>query len=281
VRVPLRSALVSLGLVGAVTLGLSALGASPVLAGDTVAVIVLKEHAVGSTTQAQPFLDKLMAAAAQENGWAAGRGSFQTKRDAADAWIKAEGPHYGILSLAPFLAFKDAYKLEAIGQAIVAGGGGQRYFMVSSTAADPAGCKGKKLATDHADDVKFIEKVVAGGAFKLADFTLDKTTRPGQAGRKVIAGEADCALIDDAQLADLGKVPGGAAVKPVWSSAQMPPMVIVAFPSAPAAERKKFEESLPRLCAGGGKQACDEVGLTSLRPGGGGDYAAVLAAYAK
>ena len=61
----------------------------------------------------------------------------------------------------------------------------------------------------------------------------------------------------------------------------MPPMVVVAFPSAPLAERKSFQESLGKLCTGDGKQACDEVGLTVLRAAPASDYAAVVAAYAK
>lgn len=275
-RAILRSALVSVGLVAAV-----GAAANDAAAGGSVAVIVLKEHAVGSTAQAQPYLDKLMGVAAKQNGWDAARGHFQTSRSAAETWIGSEKPHYGILSLAPFLAFKDKYNVEPIGQALVSGGGGQQYFIVSSSAADGAACKGKRLATDHADDPKFIEKVVFAGAFKLADFNLVTTRRPGEAGRKVITGDADCALIDDAQVAQLAKVDGGAAVKQVWSSARMPPMVVVAFPAAPAAARKSFQESLGKLCTGDGKQACDEVGLTTLKPAAASEYAAVLAAYAK
>lgn len=273
-RVFARFALISAGLVAAVA-------APHAFAGGTVGVLVLKEHAVGSTTQAQPYLDKLIGVAKTENGWADAKGSFQTSRKDAEAWVQAEKPHFGILSLAAFLAFKQKLGVEPIGQAVVSGGGGQQYFIVSSTAADLAGCKGKRLATDHADDPRFIEKVVAAGAFKLADFTLIQTTRTGQAGRKVVTGDAECALIDDAQVEALAKVPGGAAVKPVWSSAKMPPMAIVAFAEAPAAERKTFQNSLPKLCSGGGKQACDEVGLQALKAAGATDYSAVIAAYNK
>jgi hypothetical protein len=263
---------VSAGLVAA-----AALGAPGVLAGDTVGVVVLKEHAVGSTSQAQPYLDKLMDITAKENGWAGAKGTFHTKRAPAEGAMKADNPHYAILSLAPFLAFREAYKLEPVGQAIVDGGGGLQYFVVSKTAVDLNGCKGKKLATDHADDARFIEKIVANGAFKLSDFTVDATTRPGQAGRKVAGGEAECALIDDAQLTDVAKVDG--AVKPVWSSAKLPPMVIVAFPSAPAAERTAFKASLPKLCTGAGQQICKEVGLTALKSGGEAEYQPLISRY--
>jgi hypothetical protein len=273
---PARHVLAALGLVAT-----AAFAAPTALAGGSIGMIVLKEHAVGSTTTAQPYLDKLMGIAAKENGWAAGGGSFQTSRGNAETWIAAEKPHYGIVSLAAFLAFKDKYKLETIGQAVVSGGGGQQYFVVSSTAGDLAGCKGKRLATDHADDPRFVEKVVAAGDFKLADFTLVATKRPGEAGRKVISGDAECALIDDAQVAQLAGVTGGAAVKQVWKSAAMPPMAIVAFPDAAVAERTAFQASLPKICGGANKEVCDQVGLQSLAPSNAGAYAAVVALYNK
>ncbi|APR88167.1 hypothetical protein A7982_13516 [Minicystis rosea] len=270
----LRSALVAAGLVALAS------SAVPALAGDTVKVIVLREHGVGTATQAQPYLDKLMAVAAKENGWSAAQGQYQNKRADAEAWIKAESPRYGILSLPAFLAMKGKHNLEPIGQAIVAQGGGQQYFLISKTASDLAGCKGKKLVSDHADDRVFVDKVASGGQFTLADFSeLEVVSRPALPIKKVANDEAVCALIDDAQLAELGKM-GAAGVKQVWAGPKLPPMPVVAFPSAPEADKKTFQANLPKLCTGAGKQACDEVGFT-LKSASAADYASVVSAYNK
>jgi hypothetical protein len=275
VRASPRFALLSAGLV--VGLGLAATA----VAGNSVGVLVLKEHGVGSAAQAQPFVDKLVAVTAKQNGWAEAKGQYQTKRDAADAWIQAEKPHYGILSLGAFLGMKGKYNLEPVGQVSVANAGGQQYFLISKSAGDLAGCKGKRLASDHADDAPFIEKVVSGGKFKLSDFTLVSTTRPLQTIKKVVGDEADCALIDDAQLAELPKIDGAAGIKQVWSSDKLPALVVVAFPEAPAAERKAFQGNLDKICQGEGAQACKEVGIQSLKSAGAADYAAVVTAYGK
>lgn len=262
-------------------LAAAAIAAAPsASAGDKVSMVVLKEHAVGNTSSAQPYLDKLMEVAAKQNGWASGGGFFSTSRSKAEAWIQSDKPRYGILSLAPFLAFKDKFNLEVIGQASVAGGGGKQYFIVSSAAKDLAGCKGKRLATDHDDDPKFIDKVVGAGAWKLGDFTVLHMNRTGEPGRKVVSNDADCALIDDAQLGALAKVDGGAAVKPVWSGKQLPSLVVVAFADAPAADRKAFQANMAKLCVDG-KQACDEVGLTSLASASAATYADPISLYSK
>jgi hypothetical protein len=131
------------------------------------------------------------------------------------------------------------------------------------------------------DDARFLEKVVARGGFALDRLHPGPTTRPLQTIKKVIAGEAECALIDDAQFAELAKIEGGAGIKSVWKSDKLPPMVVVAFPSAPAAERSAFQASLGKVCSGEGKAACGEVGIKSLGLAGATDYQAVIAAYSR
>jgi len=115
----------------------------------------------------------------------------------------------------------------------------------------------------------------------LTDFTLVATTRPVQTIKKVIAGEAACALIDDAQFAELGKIEGTAGIKSVWKSDKLPPMVVVAFPSAPAGERTTFKGALGKVCSGDSKAACGEVGIKNLGPASNSDYQDVVTAYGR
>jgi hypothetical protein len=250
-------------------------------ADGSVGILVLKEHGVGSAAQAQPYVDKFVAIAAKQNGWADAKGQYHTTRSGADTWVQAQKPHFGIMSLGAFLGLKDKMKLDVIGQVSVARAGGQQYHLVSKSAGDLAACKGKRLATDHADDTRFIDGVVSGGKFKLGDFTLVATTRPLQTIKKVVAGDADCALIDDAQLEEMGHLDEAKDIKSVWKSDKLPPMVVVAFPAAPAAERKGFQASFAKLCEGDGKTACGEVGIQSFKSAAASDYAAAVTAYSK
>ncbi len=250
-------------------------------AGKEVKLVILKEHGVGSSAQAQPFVDKLVAIAAKKQGWSAAKGSYFTDRKAAETAMDADKPDFGILSLPAYLALKEKRHLDTIGQVAVANGGGQQYFLISRDAKDLAGCKGKKLASDHADDPIFIDRVVSGGAFKLGDFTLEVTRRPVQTIKKVANGEAVCALIDDAQLAELAHVEGAAGVKQVWSSAKLPPMAVVAFQGVDKPTKDGFKAALGNLCAGEGQPICKEIGIQSLTSAGDDAYAQILAAYKK
>jgi hypothetical protein len=279
VRLPLRSVLVSAGLLA--TAAIAPVSAS---AGNAVNIIVLREHSVGTPTTVQPFLDKFVAIAAKENSWdPASKGKYETTRAGASAYVKSDGPHYGIFSLAAFLELRGPHNMDPVGSATLSTLGGQQYFIVSKSAADINGCKGKRLASDHLDDPKFIEKVVLAGAAKLSDFTLVQTTRPVQTIKKVVNDDAECALIDDAQNADLKKMasdPAAAAVKQAWAGAVLPPMPVVAFPSAPAAEKTAFQTSLPKLCPSN-QQVCTDAGIKTLTTAGAAEYANVVALYNK
>jgi hypothetical protein len=245
-----------------------------------VKVVVLKEHGIGTASQAQPYLDKFIALAAQPpNNWdAASTGKYFTDRALAEGWIKSDGPHYGIFSLPSFLALRKTHNLEVVGEAKT-DSGGEQYFVASIKQGSLADCKGKTLATDHlqtGDDEKFIEKIVAAGAFTKGDFTIVQTKRFGQAVNEMINGNAECVLIHEAQLA-AGKKTNG-AVKDVWASAKLPGMPIVAFPSAPAAEKTTFQGSLPNICTGAGTQVCKDIGVLAINNNAA-QYQAVIGKY--
>jgi hypothetical protein len=248
-------------------------------AGDEVKILVLKEHGVGSAATAQGFVDKLVQSVATQQDWVAASGKYHTTRASAKPWIAANHPHFGIISLAAFLALEKPEKLDIIGKAEIQGGGGGKYFVVSVTHKTLDACKGKTLATDHGDDTRFIDKVVSGSDFDLADFKVVATTRPVQTIKAVTRGEAECALIDDAQLASAKNLEGGNTLSTVWDSQALPPMVVVAFPSAPAPAKQKFKTGLAAVCTGPGKSACAEVGIKKLTPSNGSEYTSVKAAY--
>jgi hypothetical protein len=255
------------------------LASLPADAQPPVRLFVLREHGVTAVTLAQPYLDRFVALAAAQNGWPTAQGFYLTTRPAAENFIRNEHPHYAILSLPSFLALRDPHHLAVIGRVEVSLSGGRRYHLISRSASDLAGCKGKPLATDHADDPRFVERVVARGQFSLADFKLRETRRPLQTTREVIDGQAVCALVDDAQLAELSHLPGVTDVRSIWSSEELPQMVVAAFPDAPAKERDQFQKNLTRLCAEEGKAICAEVGIVALATSSANDYAGVIAAY--
>ena len=240
--------------------------------------MVYMHNGVGSSARAQPHLDQLIEQVRVANGWSSASGKYMTRQKQAHAYIAKHAPDYAIISVDAFLALRKQHDLAVLGTAQIRGAGGTRYHIVTKRAASLSACQ--TLATNHADDPRFIDRVVSGGEFKLADFKLDKTRRPVQTLKRVIKDRADCALIDNAQRDELARVDGGKALRTLWSGPTLPPMAVVAFPGASQAARAKFKRSLGSLCTGKGKSNCDKVGIIALKPSTQAPFKAVVTAYA-
>ncbi|HEY6078532.1 MAG TPA: hypothetical protein VIW29_07005 [Polyangiaceae bacterium] len=274
---PRRAAL--LVTLAGVALGLLA-SARPAPAAPPRAFVVLLEHGSGTPGRAQPFLDELLLVVAKQNQWPKPLGRYFSERAPALDFVQKEQPSFGILSLGAFLALKGSWSLSVVGEVVAPKAGGRQYFLVSKRAAALAACKGQPLTTTFASDAKLVDQVVAGGAFRLADFKLVEARRPLEPLKQVLRGEAACALIDDAQLEATHHIEQGQELKPIWRSAELPGMPVVAFPRADAASVQTFKQSLGELCTKA-KQACTNVGIEVMRPSDAARYRAVLDAYSK
>lgn len=243
---------------------------------EGVRMVVLREFGMGSSATAQSYLDQLIAVVAKVNAWSAATGVYQTSRTRAKTYIEASKPEFGILNLGAFLGLRATYDLKAFGQASTNGGGGEQYFVISKTASDVKNCK--TLGTHIGDDTKFIDAIVFDGRMKLSDFEVVDTRRPLKTIKAVARDEVDCALVDDALLAELPNVEEAAGVTPIWSSKTFPALVIVAFPNATKAHKDAFQANLNKICTEG-KDACTATGLRSLAPMKASEVEALVQAY--
>ena len=264
---------------GGLALGaLTALGPASAAAPQTF--VVLLEHGAGTPSRAQPYLDQLLEVVAAQNHWPNATGRYFAERSLALAFIEKEKPAFGILSLDAFLASKQALALKVIGEVVAPKAGGRQYFLVSKQGSPSEACKGQRMTTTFGSDPRFVEQVVARGAFRLSDFELVQARRPLEPLKQVLRGEATCALIDDAQLEATHHIEQGAMLEPVWRSAELPGMAVVSFPRADAAAVQSFERSLGALCVKA-KEACSSVGIEAIRPSDEARYRSVLDAYSK
>jgi len=260
-------------------LALTALASPAARAADPVHFVVLLEGGLGGGSQAQGYVDRFVQSFAKRCAWPDAASLFTNSRERALAYVASDKPQLGLMSLGAYLALADRQGLTVVGQAEAKAAGGRRYHVVAKRGATLADCKGQTLASNHLDDPRFVDAIVFAGAAHLADFTLVEARRPVLTLKKVIRDEAQCALIDDAQAATLATVEGGAELKTLWSSAELPPLPIVAFPNATPALVKAFQAALPEVCAGADREACTNIGLDRLGVASEAHYAALLTAY--
>ncbi len=231
--------------------------------GDTVSFVVVRENGTGSASAAQSYLDTLYASIAKRNGWAGATGKYFTKRSKAVKFVQDGNPTFGFLNFGAYLGMRKAHDLKPIAVADAGAAGGSQFFVVTKNHVTLEQCKGKTLASNHAKDGRFIDAIVSGEDFDLSDFEMVSTRRPVQTIKAVINDEAECALIDDSQLMAMAKVEGGAMLRPVWSSVELPAMIVVSFGGAPKDQVESFTASVEKLCEDEGRTACDAAGLDS------------------
>jgi hypothetical protein len=275
IRQCVRPALATLGVV----LGLM-VAPRALFAAGAHAFVVLREYGTGTPSRAQPYLEQLLAVVAKQNQWPSVTGRYFADRPAALAFVTEQKPDFGIFSLSAFLSLKKPQGLSVIGEVVAPKAGGGKYFLVAKRGYAGTSCAGHRVATTFAGDAKFVDRVVAGGAFKLADFTLVEAHRPLEPLKQVLRGEADCALVDDAQLDAAAHIEGGAELAPVWKSAELPGMAVVAFSRADAAAVASLKRTLPTLCSSA-REACATVGIEQIKPASDDRYRTALDAYAK
>src|SRR4051794_5520314 len=69
----------------------------PVLAAPPHAFMVLREHATGTASTAQPYLDQLLAVVVEQNHWPKVTGRYFSDRGQALEFVREEKPEYGIV----------------------------------------------------------------------------------------------------------------------------------------------------------------------------------------
>src|SRR6187551_3028508 len=131
------------------TLGLWFCAILSVAAAEPVApprsFVVLREYGVGTASRAQPYLDELLRAVAEQNHWSKATGRYFSERASALAFVREQKPDFGILSLSAFLALKEPLSASVLGEVSAAQAGGRQYFLVSKQAHAVEGCVGQRL----------------------------------------------------------------------------------------------------------------------------------------
>src|SRR6478735_2900064 len=131
---------------------LSVAAAPPAASGHSF--VVLREFGVGTASRAQPYLDELLRAVAEQNHWPKATGRYFSERAPALDFVREQKPDFGILSLAAYLALKETLSPSVIGEVTAPQAGGKRYFLVSKQAQALDACVGHRLATTFAADAK-------------------------------------------------------------------------------------------------------------------------------
>lgn len=248
------------------------LGPSPTHAGSRD-FAVYATRLGGDTETAQPYIDRFAAYVAKATGWPKEslKGSFLPSKKETLGYIESHKPGFAVLE--PWLYFerRKADKLEPIAEVDSTDLNSPRLHVVvkEPTIKSLGDLKGKRLWTLLAESPRYLGQVVLDGKQAPESFfQLKQVGTPMKAVRAVLRGEADAALVDDEQLEAAKKMEGGAALRTIYTSPPLPPVVAVVFAGTAApADKKAIEKVLLEMCNNPeGKMICQEMHIGKFEP---------------
>jgi ABC-type phosphate/phosphonate transport system substrate-binding protein len=233
----------------------------------------IAEHAgAGANAQnAQPYIDQFLRIAEQMTGWPANsaKGEWVDDSKAAETVIAERKPGFAILDPEVYFELRKKDALEPIAEVKGKTFNKGHYNLVVKDPAlkTLADVKGKKLSSNHLSSTRYINRVAFDGKLDVdKEFTLQKTAQPSKPIKAVERGEAEVALIDDEQLAQMKEL--APDLKVIWTSPALPPTPVVAFTkNASPADKAAFAKALPSLCADPkGKPVCESMFIDKFTP---------------
>ena len=231
------------------------------------------EHAgAGANAQnAQPYIDQFLRISESMAGWPvnSAKGQWVDDEKGAEQAIAERKPGFAILDPEVYFELRKKNALEPIAEVKGKTFNKGHYSLVvkEGTYKSLADLKGKKLISNHLSSTKYVSKVGFDGKLDVdKEFTVVKTAQPSKPIKAVARGEADAALLDDEQLAQMKEL--APDLKVIWTSPALPPTPVVAFTkNATPADRAAFAKSLLKLCQDAkGKPVCESMFIDTFAP---------------
>jgi ABC-type phosphate/phosphonate transport system substrate-binding protein len=225
----------------------------------------------GDAETAQPYIDRFNAQLEKNAGWPKGslKGRFLPSKKEAISYIEAQKPGFGVLDPWLYFELRKQHKLEPL---IQVEGQDLNSPVLHVIVKDPAiksldDLKGKRLWTTLAESPQYLGQVVLDGK-EPADkrYSLKQVGAAMKAARAVLRGEADAAIVDDAQLEAAKKIEGGAALRTIYTSKPQPPVVVVQFQgTATPADKEPLVKTMLKVCGTPeGEPVCKEMHITKF-----------------
>ncbi|MBW2730905.1 MAG: PhnD/SsuA/transferrin family substrate-binding protein [Deltaproteobacteria bacterium] len=222
----------------------------------------------GTAKQAQPVVDKFLRHLERSGGWPAQslQGTYATRPARCAKLWEQDKPTIVVTDLATYLSHRKTWKLTPVAHMGPANGLTYHLLVREGGAKKLAEISGKTILTPMANTPRFIARVVFGGKLPASALTLKHTRRPLRAIRALARGKVDAALVDATAYGYLGELKLPKKLISIYRSAGMPQLTLALAGKSGAAERKRLQRALPKLCQGPGAELCKTFGVTSFTP---------------
>jgi hypothetical protein len=233
-----------------------ALGASSVLAADT-RVVLCFPGGPGSTTDAQPTVDRFLARLDKEMGWKSSKGKYFNSMAACRNAYKDLAPTMVMVPLHVYLSTRAAWKLTPVAILQNKETSGQFHILTKNAACQNC-LTGATVSTGLQVSDRFLSKVAFDGKVAVGkSFTVKRTRSPMRAIKLVVNGKAIAVIVDDVVKRSLEGLPLAQGLRAIVTGPQLPGAVVATVGKAP----RKLAAVLTGLCKAD-RALCKEMRIT-------------------
>jgi len=237
----------------------------------------------GSSSQAQPFIDRMLRHLETKLGWSEGsmKGAYIPDGEKGIARLEANAPGLALVGPSIYAGRCGSLGMKVIAKVEVNGRGQEKYSVVAGKdgVSSLAGLAGKKLTGAVLADEKYVVNVLLGGEVPMGSLVFDPQKRPLKALRNVARGKADAAVVDQFTVDHMSEIEELADLRVIHTSAPVPAPAVVVM-GAGKQHAAALAEVLVGMCdKPDGKDLCRTLTITSIKAATDADYAGLRRRY--
>ncbi|MCP4674307.1 MAG: phosphate/phosphite/phosphonate ABC transporter substrate-binding protein [Deltaproteobacteria bacterium] len=238
----------------------------------------------GSSSQAQPYVDKMLRHLESKLGWPAKSmtGVYVSDGDNAANKLSSQKPGIALVGPSVYASQKSSLGMKVIAKVEANGRGEETYSVITRKDGGPsslADLTGKTVEGAVVHDAKYVYNVLLDKQVPAGQLTLKSQKRPLSALRHVARGKADAAIVDQAVLEHMSELSIAKDLRVIYTSKPVPAPAVVVMGEGKA-QADKLRQVLIGMCGKpDGKELCNTLTLTSIKSATDADYKKLLKSY--
>jgi len=237
----------------------------------------------GTTSQAQPYIDKMLRHLEGKLALAQGTmtGTYLPDGDKSEKKLAGSKPDLALVGPSILAGSHKAMGMKVIAKVEINGRGQETYSVITakggpSSLADLAG---KTVSGAVVHDEKYVHNVLLDRKLAAGNLTLMSQKRPLKSLRDVARGKVDAAIVDRSVVDHMSELDFAGDLQVIYTSVPVPAPAVVVMGEGKA-HAAKLKSVLVGLCKrADGKDLCKTLTITSINPASDADYKSLYKRY--
>ncbi len=230
----------------------------------------------GTTSQAQPYIDKMLRHLEGKLALAEGTmtGTYLPDGDRSVKMLVGSKPDLALVGPSILAGNHKSLGMKVIARVEINGRGQETYSVVTAKGGPSSlvDLVGKTVSGAVVHDEKYVHNVLLDRKLAAGNLTLISEKRPLKSLRDVVRGKVDAAIVDRSVVDHMSELDFAGDLQVIYTSVSVPAPAVVVMGEGKS-HAAKLKSVLVGLCKrADGKDLCKTLTITSINPASEADY---------